>query len=95
MAEGRKSASTLNHKKGQRDKRERDQIVVNICCVPVHVCVVGASYLSLCGPLNMTSCHLGSQTQGGGGGSSSWLCGKQKEEEEKKNNEAAHAYRLC
>lgn len=31
--------STFNHKKGQRDKWEKDQIVVNICCVPVHVCV--------------------------------------------------------
>lgn len=84
MAEEEEGCLNLNHKKRQeRDKRERDQIVLNICCVLcVYVCVVGASYLSLCGPLNMTSCHLGSQTQGGGGGgsSSSWLHGRQEEE---------------
>lgn len=60
----------FNHKK-RGDKRRPSSAEHLLCAVWKSVCVVGASYLSLCGPLNMTSCHLGSQTQGGGGGGGS------------------------
>lgn len=85
-AERGKECLNFNHKKRQRETNERpnsaEHLLCALCvcvCVRVCVCVDGASYLSLCGPLNMTSCHLGSQTQGGGG-SSSWLWGRQEEE---------------
>ena len=51
-------------------------------CVEHLLCVCGRGLLSVAqwpgGPLNITSCHLGSQTQGGGSNvSSSWLLGRQ------------------
>lgn len=70
------TASPPNHKKRQTQMGERPS------CVEHLLCVCGRGLLSVAqwpgGPLNITSCHLGSQTQGGGSNvSSSWLLGRQ------------------